>query len=88
MMLNYLKVAFLNHWNLLAFLGSSGFALLSGYPDVLLPIVLAGEITYVGLLGSHPKFQSYVDAQAAKSAKVGNSQYDQLALNHILQSLP
>ncbi len=88
MMLNYLKVAFLNHWNLLAFLGSSGFALLSGYPDVLLPIVLAGEITYVGLLGSHPKFQSYVDAQAAKSAKVGNSQDDQLALNHILQSLP
>ncbi len=37
-------------------------------PDVVLPLVLAGEIAYVGLLGTHPKFQSYVDAQAAKVA--------------------
>ena len=63
----YLKAAFLGHWNLLVFLSSMAFALVSGYGDVLLPLVLAGEIAYVGLLGSHPKFQSYVDAQAAKA---------------------
>ena len=65
----YLKTAFLNHWNLLVFLAGMAFALLSGSRDVLLPLVLAGEIAYVGLLGSHPKFQSYVDAQEAKAQR-------------------
>ena len=40
----YLKAAFLNHWNLLAFLGSAAFALISGRPDVLLPMVLADSL--------------------------------------------
>ena len=53
----YLETAFLNRWNLLVFLGSMGFSLLSGRADMLVPLVLAGEIAYVGLLGSHPKFQ-------------------------------
>ena len=40
----YLKAAFSYHWNLLAFLGGAAFALISGAPDVLLPVVVAGEI--------------------------------------------
>lgn len=87
-MLNYLKAAFWNRWNLLAFLGSSALAILTGYADVLLPVVLAGEVAYVGLLGSHPKFQSYVDAQSAKSAKAESSLDNQQTLDHILRSLP
>jgi hypothetical protein len=87
-MLNYLKVAFLNHWNLLAFLGGSVLALLSGHADVLLAIVLAAEVGYIGLLASHPKFQSYVDAQAAKSAKAEGSLDNQRTLEHVLSTLP
>ena len=37
----YLKAAFVNHWNLLIFLGSAAFAVISGHPDALLPIVNA-----------------------------------------------
>jgi hypothetical protein len=88
MILKYLRAAFLNHWNLLAFLGGSAFALLSGRPDVLLAVVLAAEIAYVGLLASHPKFQGYVDAQAAKSAKVESSLDNRRALEHVLRALP
>jgi hypothetical protein len=84
----YLKTAFLNHWNLLAFFGSAAFALLSGRPDVLMPIVLAGEVAYVGLLGSHPKFQSYVDAQEAKSLRAEDTQASQQTLQQILRTLP
>lgn len=84
----YIKAAFLNHWNLLAFVGGSVFALISGRPDVLLPLVLAGEATYVGLLAAHPKFQEYVDAQRAKANRVEDSQVSQQSVQTILRSLP
>ena len=84
----YLKAAFLGHWNLLAFFGGVGFSLLSGRADVFLPIVLAAEIAYVGLLGSHPKFQSYVDAQQAKVTRVENSQVSRQTLQQIIRKLP
>jgi hypothetical protein len=84
----YLKTAFLNHWNLLAFVGSAAFALLTGHADVVLPIVLAGEIAYVGLLGSHPKFQSYVDAQEAKTQRAETTVASQQTMQYILSALP
>jgi hypothetical protein len=84
----YLKVAFLNHWNLLAFLGASAFALLSPAPDVLLPVVAAGEIAYLGMLGTHPKFQRYVEAQEAKQTRAATSQSAQQTLERITSSLP
>ena len=45
---SHLTHAFFGKWNLLAFLGSCVFALLSGRPDVILPFVLAAEVTYLG----------------------------------------
>jgi hypothetical protein len=84
----YLKVAFLNHWNLLVFLGSAAFSFLCGRPDVLLPLVLAGEVGYVGLLASHPKFRDYVDAQEAKATRDEGSQVSQDTLKLILRTLP
>jgi hypothetical protein len=84
----YLKRAFLNRWNLLAFLGGSAFALLSGHPDIVLPVVMAAELSYVGLLGSHPKFQKFVDAQEAKDSRQENSAEAQEALVRITRSLP
>jgi hypothetical protein len=84
----YLKVAFLNHWNLLAFLGGTVFALLSPAPDVLLPVVAAGEIAYLGMLGTHPKFQSYVEAQEAKQKRSKTSETAEQALHRITSALP
>jgi chemotaxis protein histidine kinase CheA len=84
----YLKAAFANHWNLLALFGSAGFAVLSGVGDVVVPFILAAEAAYLGLLGTHPKFQSYVDAQAAKTARQQNSLVADKTLKEILASLP
>jgi chemotaxis protein histidine kinase CheA len=57
-------------------------------PDVFLPLVAAGEIAYVALLGSHPKFQKYVDAQEAKALRETSSEAKQQTLDHIMKSLP
>lgn len=84
----YLKSAFLNHWNLLAVLGGTVFALLSPAPDVLLPVVAAGEIAYLGLLGTHPKFQKYVDAQEAKQTRAATTATTQQTLERITSALP
>jgi hypothetical protein len=83
----YLKAAFANRWNLLAFLGGMGFAFLS-VPDVAVPLVLAAELTYLGLLGTHPKFQSYVDAQEAKSQRSQSNVQAEETLRQIMDELP
>ncbi len=85
---NYLKTAFLNQWNLLAFLGAAAFGVVSGAPDIVLPIVAAGEVAYLGLLATHPKFQKYVDAQEAKATRTSASVSAQRALERITKSLP
>ena len=85
--MKYLKTAFLNHWNLLAFVAGTVFALLS-VPDVVLPLVAAGEIAYVFLLGSHPKFQKYVDAQEAKALRETSSMSQQQTLDYFMKTLP
>jgi len=84
----YLKVAFANRWNLLAVFGGIGLAAVSGIPDIVLPLVLAAEAAYLGMLGTHPKFQKYVDAQAAAIERRQKSQSSQQALRQIMQLLP
>ena len=84
----YLKAAFLNRWNLLALCGGVGFALVSGFPDVALPIVLAAEAAYLGLLGTHSRFQASVDAQAAATLRKGKAQTSQQVLDQIMRALP
>lgn len=84
----YLKSAFLNRWNLLVFLGASAFAFMSGSPDVLFPLVLAGEVGYLGLLAAHPRFQAYVNAQEAKTLRSQDVPNTDQMLRSILQSLP
>jgi hypothetical protein len=81
----YIKKAFLFHWNLLAFLGGLGFALLSGHPDVAIPLVLAGETAYLGFLGADPRFQRYVDAQEHKAAR---AEADAQAVERLKKGLP
>lgn len=63
----YIRAAFWNRWNILALVAGAGAAVISGRPDIFGALVLAGEIAYLGLLGTHPKFQKYVEAQAHKA---------------------
>ncbi|MEK6237039.1 MAG: hypothetical protein N2C14_20210, partial [Planctomycetales bacterium] len=63
-MLKYLTAAFTLPWNLLALVGGTALAVMSGRPDVVLPLVAAAEIGYLAMLGTHPKFCDYVDAKA------------------------
>jgi hypothetical protein len=81
----YIKKAFLFHWNLLAFAGGMGFALISGHPDVFLPLVLAGEAGYLGFIGTHPRFQRHVDAQEHKAAR---AQANAEAVVRLMRALP
>jgi hypothetical protein len=84
----YLKAAFTHRWNLLTFLGSLGFAFLSGRPDVFVPLVLAGETAYLGLLGTHPRFQKYVEAQEAKAARQDGNEAATAVARRMLFELP
>lgn len=87
-MLNYIKTAFLNRWNLLLFAGGMGFAALTGHPEVAMPIVLAAETAYLGLIGTHPKFQKHVDAQTAKAKRNRSTSHNQQVLVSIRSQLP
>ena len=81
----YIKKAFLFHWNLLAFAGGMGFAVLSGHPDVFAPVVLAAETAYLGFLGTHPRFQRHVDSQEHKAAR---AQANADAVVRLMRALP
>jgi hypothetical protein len=65
--LDYVKAAFLWHWNLLAFGAGTGLALLVGPPDVVFPLVAAVEIAYLGLLSTNVRFQKAIDVRNVTS---------------------
>ena len=60
---NYLKEAFLFRWNLLFFVGGAAAAAMTPLAPVLLPLVAAGEMTYLTGLVSIPKFRAAIDAK-------------------------
>ena len=84
----YVRSAFQVRWNLLALFGGVGFSLLSGRPDIALPLVAATEIGYLTMLASHPKFQRAMDAQDAAVERSKNSQSANVVLRQILKQLP
>lgn len=84
----YLQAAFLNRWNLLALFGAGGFSLLSGRPDIALPVVAAVELAYLGLLGTHPRFQKAIEAREAAQRRAETSQQTSQTLQRIMQTLP
>ena len=53
-----LKRAFHWHWHVLGLAAASLAALLSGDPGMWLPVVAAGEVAYMGMLGLNPRFQA------------------------------
>jgi hypothetical protein len=64
---DYLKEAFLFRWNLLVVLGSAAAAALTPVAGVLLPLVAAGELTYLAGLVSVPRFRAAINAKVAKA---------------------
>jgi hypothetical protein len=72
---DYLKEAFLFRWNLLFLLGGTAAAALTPLAPVLLPLVAAGELTYLTGLVSIPRFRAAIDAKvhAASQAAEGGT---------------
>ncbi len=83
----YIKSAFTNRWNLLGLVGGIGISCLTT-PMVGLPLVAAAELAWLGLLGTHPKFHKYVDAQehAQRKAQMAGSAEERM--RKILSTLP
>jgi hypothetical protein len=88
----YLRAAWLYHWNLLFFFGGLGAAALSGRPDALIPVVWAAEIAYLAGLSSMPRFRKAIDAKVAAKARGDDSTATatggQPSLERMLNTLP
>ena len=85
-MLKYIKKAFLYHWNLLGVATGAAVAFVSGYPDVILPVLAALELIYLAGLSSNPRFQDAVIAAERKNEKAMRSS-SSTKLNRILTAL-
>ena len=89
---DYLREAFLFRWNLLLLLGAAAAAALTPLAPVLLPLVAAGEITYLTGLVSVPRFRAAIDAKvhAGRSAAAGSAaaQPPAVSLVTMLAGLP
>ncbi|MCX4240379.1 hypothetical protein [Paraliomyxa miuraensis] len=86
--MDYVKKAFTWRWNLLVFGGGVVAALLSGAPDVALPLVAAAELVYLGGLTAAPRFRAAVDAELhAAKAPAENAAKAQKSLGQMLSGL-
>jgi len=61
----YVRSAFLYHWNLLVLGSLTALGFISGRPDVVLPVTIAGELVYLALLSSNKRYQDIVDGLAS-----------------------
>ena len=73
-LMDYLKAAFFFRWNLLFFLGGLAAAAIAPLPDVTIPIVLAGELAYLGALTSIPRFRAAIDAKVHSAQGTASTQ--------------
>jgi len=91
-MLSYFKHAFLYHWNLLFFLGGTAAAVMSPWPDALIPIVGALELVYLTGLTALPRFRTAIDAKLASEARGSGARAAegpaQDSLQRMLEALP
>src|SRR5438045_2293245 len=90
-MSDYLREAFLFRWNLLLFLGGTAAAVMTPLAPVLLPLVAAGELTYLTGLVSVPRFRAAIDAKvhaAGKGAPAAAPAPPAVSLVTMLKGLP
>jgi hypothetical protein len=90
--LRYVKRAFLERWNLLLYLGGTGLAAISPWPDALVPIVSGLELAYLTSMVGMPRFRAAVDAQEAAAqrplAMAREREAASVTLQRMLRSLP
>jgi len=86
----YIRKAIRIPWNLLAFGAGLLAAAMSPWPDAMIPLVLAGELAFVGGLVSIKRFRDAVDAaEYARRREQGSpGQLPASALNDLLGGLP
>jgi hypothetical protein len=84
----YLRTAFTARWNLLLFGGGVAAAFISGFPGVVLPLVMAGEVYYLASMLASDRFRSAVEAQDAKSRRLVEAAGAREAYERIRQKLP
>jgi len=84
----YLKTAFTTKWNLLLFGGGVAAAFISGFPGVVLPLVIAGEIYYLASMLGNDRFRSAVEAQDAKLRRATEAAGAREAYERIRANLP
>ncbi len=83
----YVKRAFFFHWNLLALGAAASFGIISGYPDVVLPIAAAVELLYLAKLSTNEKFQAAIDAETHKKLSAKKNQDAEIKTKLLLDSL-
>ncbi|NBT14084.1 MAG: hypothetical protein EBS56_10995 [Planctomycetia bacterium] len=84
----YLKTAFATKWNLLFFGGAVAAAFISGFPGIVLPLALAGEVYYLASMLANDRFRSAVDAQDAKARRTAETEAARAAYDRIRKRLP
>jgi hypothetical protein len=84
----YLKTAFTTKWNLLLLGGGVAAAFISGFPGVILPLVIAGEVYYLASMLGNDRFRSAVEAQDAKARRAADAAGARDAYERIRQNLP
>lgn len=85
---SYLKTAFITKWNLLFVGGGVAAAFISGFPGIVLPLVLAGEVYYLASMLANDRFRSAVEAQDAKSRRATEAAGAREAYERIRKNLP
>lgn len=70
----YIAAAFKNQWNLLFLVGGAIAGAMSGHADVVLPLLGAAELTYLGLIGTNPRFHRAIDARQGAAESAAESQ--------------
>jgi len=84
----YLRAAFGYHWNLLYVGAGVAMGAISGRPDVVLPLVAAGEVLYLASLFSNDRFRAAVDAREAKARREAERVDSRAAYDRIRGELP
>jgi hypothetical protein len=84
----YLTTAFTTKWNMLFFGGGVAAAFISGFPGIILPLVLAGEIYYLASMLGNERFRSAVEAQDAKARRTAETEAARAAYDRIRKQLP
>ncbi|MCC7001510.1 MAG: hypothetical protein IT357_05105 [Gemmatimonadaceae bacterium] len=91
-LMQYLKHGFLYRWNLLLFFGGAGLALLSPWPDAMIPILAGLELAYLTSLVAMPRFRQGVDAKVLSGARArvsaSGSATTQDSLQRMVEGLP